>query len=245
MYITKEGFAVMIRYIRESGKTTRRQRLLGAVIFTAIAWWLASLWACAGPMLYSVDMRYTPATAMSETNTSGKKLILTVAAFNDARKVNDTAVIGRVITSKEREIPVVPKYVRPGKSVSEGIRKHLTDAGYNVRPGMPDWNVRNETIDPAWGDMLIGGTIEKLEIICRKKMPIREYAANVKLSVAIAHVKESKIRYHITVSSTPSVKDLRFSETMIEEVINDAVTTAITKIFDNQEWREKLHTLSE
>ena len=97
----------------------------------------ASVIGCA-PKIYNVNMRYQPTKVIPPAVTDGRKYSLTVAAFIDRRKMDDTLLIGRVIHSDGSSIPILPRYVKadgrrgrgpPRTSDPVGIRRLSGESG--------------------------------------------------------------------------------------------------------------------
>lgn len=207
-------------------------RLLIAICLAGI------LFSCSQVTRYSVNLKYQPPESPPVDSEKIGQLVFTVAQFNDLRQVDEKKVIGAVVKSEGNEIPVFPKYRMPSEAVSDAVRNFMGGAGYRVSKEMPPWNLKDDEIRKEWGDVVIGGNIDEFKVTCLKKMPIREYMATVKLTVIFADVAEGKTKLTVTVESSPSLEHIRFSEEKIEEVITDALTAAINKIFENRKIQE-------
>jgi len=206
--------------------------VIAALAFTMI-------WGCA-PALYSVDMKYVPTKSIREMKAPEKKIKITVAAFEDLRTVSDTMVIGRVIKSHRQNIPVLPKYVKPPMAVASAMKDVLLKAGYQVSPDVPRWNLKEESIRKEWSPILIGGSIDELEVICEDKVTITKYRAQAKITVFLANTQTSKIFYKVSAKSSVSLEHILFSEERLEEQINTALSDAIDKIFEGNEITAKI-----
>lgn len=210
-----------------------RLGLLAAVFMFAV------ICGCA-PALYSVDMRYVPTQPIPEMKGSEKKIKITVAVFEDIRTISDTTIIGRVIKPDKRNIPVLPKYVRPPMVVASALKDILQKAGYQVDPDTPRWNLREESIRSEWAPILIGGSIDELEVICEDKMTIKKYGAKAKITVLLANTETRKVFYKVSAQSSVSLEHILFSEERLEEQINTALSDAIEKIFEGNEITAKI-----
>ena len=214
----------------------RRYNLLFTITLLLFAFCAAvSLSACAPVSPYTIDINYNPGDTTPEFNKNNWKLLLTVAKFNDLRQEEDKMVIGKVIKSDGTEIPVFPKFRIPSDAVTHAVKDYLTKAGNRLSTDTPAWDLKNDTINQEWGDIIIGGNIHEFEIICNKKLPIRKYTARVKFVAAFANVRKPETIVKITVESTPTLEHIRFSEEKIEEVMNDAMSIAIRRVFESQE----------
>jgi hypothetical protein len=125
----------------------------GLIVALLLSVWLTG---CA-PKLYSIDMRYIPTKTIQPPQNDGRKYSLTVAAFIDQRKQEDTLVIGRVVRSDGETVPVLPKYVTPQEAVAAALRELLRQSGYAVSPAKPEWDLAERTIRPEWGAIVVGG----------------------------------------------------------------------------------------
>jgi len=212
-----------------------RERL--GFVIAALAF--AMIWGCASA-LYSVDMKYVPTRPIPEMKGSEKKIKITVAAFEDLRTISDTTLIGRVIKSDRQNIPVLPKYVRPPMAVASALKEIFLKAGYQVAPDIPRWDLKEESIRKEWGAILIGGSIDELEVICEDKMTIKKYRAKAKITVFLANTQTSKIFYKVSAQSSVSLEHILFSEERLEEQISTALSDAIEKIFEGNEITAKI-----
>lgn len=199
----------------------------------------AMIWGCV-PALYSVDMKYVPTKSIDEMKGSGKKIKITVAAFEDIRTISDTTLVGRVIKSDRQIIPVLPKYVKPPVAVASAVKDILLKAGYQVVPDIPRWDLKEESIRNEWAPILVGGSIDELEVICEDKVTIKKYRAQAKITVFLANTETRKVFYKVSARSSVSLEHILFSEERLEEQINTALSDAIDKIFEGNEIAAKI-----
>ncbi len=197
--------------------------------------------SCAPVSLYTIDLRYSPtATSVPQVTEKGKAFVVTVARFNDVRNVEDKLVIGKVVKSNGKNIPILPKYTKPVDVILKGMQAYLEDIGYEVSSETPQWDLTKESIDKEWEDVLIGGTIDAFEVVCLKGIPVKKYRTKVKFTVYFADVKRQKIFYKIAVETKPSLEHVRFNEKMLAKQINGGMTEAIEKIFEGRDIYEKI-----
>jgi hypothetical protein len=192
------------------------------------------------PKLYSVDMRYTPTKIIEPAQNDGRKYSLTVAALVDQRKMEDNLLLGRVIESDGTPIPVLPKYVKATDAVAQALREVLTRAGYSVSPVKPAWDLEERTIRPEWGTLLVGGSIEALDVTCVESTTMKKYTAKVRVSLAFADVRKKRIFYRVTSESSASLDHILFSEEKLEEQINGALSDAMEKILEGPETAKRI-----
>ena len=225
----------MIQYKIKNGYK-RRYNLFSTVTFLLFAFFIAvSLSGCAGVSQYTIGINYQPVDKTPALNKNAGKLVVSVSKFNDLRQVEGKMVIGKVIKSDGTEITIFPKFRIPSDAVTHAFKEYLTRAGYMLSKETPDWDLKNDTINKDWGNIVIGGNIHEFEIVCNKEWPIRKYSAKVKFVVGFANVLKPETIVKITVESTPTLEHIRFSEEKIEEIMNDAMSIAIRKVFESQE----------
>jgi hypothetical protein len=195
---------------------------------------LTLLFGCA-PKIYNVDLRYQPTKQFAPTLTDGRKLTVTVASFIDRRKMDDTLLVGRVIRSGKSSIPVLPRYVKAPDAVAEALRKLLLQSGFNVSPEKVAWDQQETNIRPGWGTILIGGTIDDLDVTCIDNIPLKQYSAKARISLVFADVQKKKIFYRVSSEASSTLEHIVFSEDKLEGQINGVVAEAMEKIFEGKE----------
>jgi hypothetical protein len=214
----------------------RRYNLLFTITLLLFTFYVAvSLSACARVSPYSIDINYKPADTTPALSKNVRKLVLTVSKFNDLRQVKDKMMIGKVIKSDGTEIPIFPKLRIPSDAVTHAVKDYLKKTGYRLSVETPDWDLNNDTIKKDWRNIVIGGNIHEFEVVCTKGFPIRKYTARVKFVAGFANVQKPETIVKITVESTPILEHISFSEQKIEEVMNDAISIAIRRVFESQE----------
>ncbi len=201
---------------------------------------LILLFSCAPVNLYTINMNYTPSETAAAKADSTRTVSLTVARFIDSRSIQDKMIIGRVVSPDGGTIPVLPKYLKPVDAVTGGIRECLSAAGYSLSPEIPVWDLQSDSIEEKWGTLLIGGTIDKLEVVCHKDGIKKNYKANVKLTIVFADVHNARIFRKMEIETSPSLVHVRFSEKMLEEQINKALSDSIEQVFGNREIMQKI-----
>jgi hypothetical protein len=200
---------------------------------------LVGLTACS-PALYHVNLKYEPSEKFVKLEKAGPDFPVTVAMFNDIRKVDDRLVLGRVTTVEGDLIPILPRYNKVTEAVTINIREYLFKSGYKVSNEMPGWDLKEETISKDWGRILIGGNIDDLEIVCEKSFPVKTYKAKAKLSFVFANVPDKKIFYRATVENSNSLKDVSFSEELLEKQINAALSDALEQMFNDPKMKKTI-----
>jgi hypothetical protein len=189
---------------------------------------LVSAMGCA-PKLYNVNMRYEPTKVIPPAQTDGRKYSLTVASFTDRRKMEDTIIIGRVIQSNGTPIPILPKYVKPTDAVASTLRELMFKTGYTVSPDRPAWDLSENAIRPEWGTLLVGGTIDELDVTCVESLTMKRYSAKARVTLFFADVQKKRIFYRVTSESSSSLDHILFSEERLESQINGVLSDAMIR----------------
>jgi len=191
---------------------------------------LTLFFSCAPVNLYTINMGYLPSEGSASGTGRAGSTPITVAGFTDARKVEDTMVIGAVVLSDGKTIPVLPKQVRPVDTVTDGIRKCLSAEGYSLSPENPAWNLQSNSIEKRWGTILIGGSIDRLEVVCHKDGIKKTYRTDVKLTIVFADVKSARILRTIEAAATSSLVHVSFSEEILGQQISKTLSKAIRQV---------------
>lgn len=192
------------------------------------------------PVLYSVDIKYQSSANTLPADTSGRKFVVTVATFNDARPGGEDLLIGRVTTTMGGLTSVIPKTMKPSVAVSTIVKDVLVNSGHQVSVTMPVWNLKENDIRQDWGKILIGGNIDDLEVSCRNDIPIKTYEARVGLTMVFADVQTGKIFHQVSTASKNSLEHIYFSEELLGQQISSAITEAVEKAFEGHALKKKL-----
>jgi hypothetical protein len=170
----------------------------------------------------------------------GPDFPVTVAMFNDIRKIDDRLVLGRVTTVEGDLIPILPRYNKVTEAVTTSIREYLFKSGYKISNDIPVWDLKEETISKDWGRILIGGNIDELEIVCKKSFPVKTYEAKIKLTFVFANVPDKRIFYRASVGNSNSLKDVSFSEELLEKQINAVLADALESMFNDPKMKKTI-----
>jgi len=187
------------------------------------------------PKLYHVDMRYESIKVAPPALTDGRKYSLTVASFIDRRKMDDTLLVGRVIRSDGTPIPILPRYVKPTDAVTSALRELMRKTGYAVSTNKPAWDLSENAIRPEWGTILVGGTIDELDVTCVETFTMKRYSAKARLTLTFADVQRKRIFYRITSESSSSLDHIFLSEERLENEINGVLSAALEKVIEDGE----------
>ncbi len=221
-----------------------KKRMQG-LIFLALVMAL-SVSGCATSGIYSISMDYDAENAVIpfylKPDEKALQSIIGVAEFTDKRKIEDPLVIGRVIEKGGARVLVLPKYSRPTHTVADGMRQYLRKAGYNLSGVVDLWDSNEKTIPRiSHIRVLIGGTIEELEINCRRDFPTNTYTTKLKMTIHVADMQERKVVYRTTVEATTSHEHVAFSEDRLGYQASVALGDAIEKTFAKIELADKIN----
>ena len=120
------------------------------------------------------------------------------------------------------------------------IREYLFKSAYKISNDIPVWDLKAETISKDWGEILIGGNIDDLEIVCEKSFPVKTYQAKIKLTFVFANVPDKKIFYRSSVENSNSLKDVSFSEKLLEKQINAVLSDALEGMFNDPKMKKTI-----
>jgi hypothetical protein len=198
------------------------------------------LQACVTPELYHADLKYEPTGTFPEMEKAGSNSLITVAMFNDIRKIDDKLQLGRVTTMGGTVIPVFPQYMKIPDSVTTSIREYLFKSGYRISNDVPIWDLREETINKGWGKILVGGNIDELEIVCDDSFPVKTYRTKLKLTFVFADVAKKRIFYRSSIENSASLQDISFSEEILNKQTSAVLSGALEKMFNDPAMRKRI-----
>jgi hypothetical protein len=217
--------------------------LTGIAAFVLITFGMG-ISASAATNQYSVNMQYgaekavIPEYLKADGKTRGA--IITVAEFTDMRQVDDKKVIGQVKERDDTKVPVFPKDIIPTKAVANGIKEYLKKAGYKVADKTVQWDLKEETMPKGKGKVMIGGSIDELEVTCWRGVFSHSYKAKLKLTIVIADVEKGKIIFKSNVESSSSRDDVSFSEAQLGDQLSNVLGDAIGKVFEGKALAQKI-----
>ncbi len=221
-----------------------KKKSLRLLIRSLFIFSVLGLSGCAAKTIYTVPIDYDAHNALvpSYVEPANRDLqaLIAVAEFTDKRQVDDPLVIGRVIERNGLRVLVLPKTLRPTQAVSQSVRQYLRKAGYNVAGSGDRWDLQEQSIPQTVGRVLIGGSIEEMELICRREWPTNSYTAKVRLTIYLADARDKTILYRSTVESTASLEHVLFSEDRLGDQAAQAIGAAIEKLFEKRELSQHL-----
>ena len=157
-----------------------------------------------------------------------------MAAFEDLRKIKDPIRIGYVIKPNGDEVPVLPKFVKPTEAITAPFKDYFRRAGYRVSADSPAWDLKEGSIRKEWGPILVGGSIDELEVVCKESLTVKKYTAKVRLTLVAADTRSGRILYKVTTESSDALDHVLFSEEKLGEQLNIALSEAVEKILGDK-----------
>lgn len=194
----------------------------------------ALLFACAPITQYPIYLHYAPEKEGPQAKTELTEHVVTVARFIDNRGLEDPRIIGTRTKRNRKTVPFVALQGEPSITITEAAETYLFTKGYTVRGETPQWNLELHTIEPRWGDWVIGGSIEQLSL--EVKSHVRTvYECTLSLRVVIASIKgKQTIREH-PINLSSSYTTVGFRATTAERMINKLIAQAIERTLEDLE----------
>jgi hypothetical protein len=190
---------------------------------------LLALQACT-PAVYQINLKFIPPEKTFRQPRPDARI--TVATFNDVRRMDDRLLLGQIKSSSD-VVPILPMKERVPEAVTSSIRDVLTRAGYKLTDERPPWDLKESTINPHWGKLVIGGNIDTLEMTGEDAIPVKSYQTKVRLTFVLADSVARKILYRSSVETSSALKDITFSGERIEKEVNATFTDALMKMLND------------
>jgi hypothetical protein len=224
---------------KHAGKLTYKKLIMLCCVLAP------ALLSCAMSGYYRLNVQYVPQKATVTADTGLQQYIITAAQFTDERSVLDKSVIGKRVHADGSELKAVSQTIPPTEVVGIAIKEAFQKNGYTVFGGTPDWDGTERTIQKGWGNMVVGGFIEELDVVSTTGFLSAEYDTKVKLRVVFADVTHKRILYTTTLDSASSYKNILFSQSRMEQEINSALSIAIEKMFENNKVDEIIDQMTQ
>lgn len=194
---------------------------------------LIPIMGCTGTGNSTIMLQYIPQRAYIGADGSLPQNTLCVSVFNDERALQDKTILGKIVLSETSENLFYCRPLLPSYAVTSAIKEYLFSSGHTVYGGMPFWDLHETTIDSTCGTLLIGGSIEDLQIRCTSNFLGTSYESEVKLRVVFADTKKKRILFATTVEAASAMRHIYYSDEKAREVMNNAFSSAVEKIFEN------------
>ncbi len=188
------------------------------IVFFFVASLLVS---CAGTLNYPVSLSYQPLKQYEKTGV----VPVTVALLSDKRQVADKRVIGK----KEDETPFISLVGEPAEAISKGFASYLENRGYKVSRVNDAWDGDLKSLNPNWGAIVVGGTLDDLALNVTGNLVKTEYLYSVKFTLCIADAKSRELLHKEKIEVSSSYVTVPFSREKAEELINKALSEAVER----------------
>lgn len=181
---------------------------------------LIALCSCASVTSYPLNLSFWP----KSSEEASRKGTIGVALFNDKRAVADKNVIG---VREQDNLNFTSVAGDPSSVVPRAIIEYLASRGYTALPINKVWDGDVQSLKAEWGDIVVGGQIEKFEITVSGEFPKVTYNCSVTLYVRMADPGTKTILHEEKVESGLSYKDVAFSRDEAEKQMNKALAEAV------------------
>lgn len=188
----------------------------GAIIlFLLLASYLAS---CASTANYPISLSFQPQKQYEKTGGAP----VTMALLADKRTAADKRIIG----SKEGGASFISLLGEPAALVSKGLASSMKNMGYAVNSINEEWDGDTRSLNPGWGDTVVGGTLDDLTLDVKGNMVKTEYDCTVRFTLCIADTRSKELLHKEKFEVSSSYVTVSFSREKAEELINKALSDA-------------------
>src|SRR5208337_103329 len=188
------------------------------IVFLFLA---SSLVSCAGTSNYPITLYYQPLKQYEKTG----GVPVTVALLSDKRQVADKRVIGK----KEDGIPFISLVGEPAEALSKGFASYLENRGYKVSRTNEAWDGDLQLLNPDWGAIVVGGTLDDIALNVTGNLVKTEYLYSLKFTLYIADAKARELLHKEKIEVSSSYVTVQFSREKAEELMNTALTDAVER----------------
>ncbi len=182
---------------------------------------VSSLVSCAGTLNYPITLLYQPLEPYQKTGGAP----VTVALLSDKRQVTDKRIIGKT----EDGTPFISLVGDPAEAISKGFALYLESRGYKVSRTNETWDGDLRSLNPDWGAIVIGGTLDAIALNVTGNLIKTEYIYSIKFTVCIADTKTKALLHKEKIEVSSSYVTVPFSREKAEELINKALSDAVVR----------------
>ncbi len=181
----------------------------------------SSLASCAGTLNYPITLSYQPLKQYEKTG----GIRVAVALLSDKRQVADKRVIGK----DEESTPFISLLGEPAEALSRGFASYLENRGYTVSVTNEAWDGSLQSLNPAWGNIVIGGTLDDIALNVTGNLVKTEYRCSLKFTLCIGDAKSRELLHKEQFEVSSSYVTVAFSREKAEELINSALSEAVER----------------
>jgi hypothetical protein len=216
-------------------RNRREQTMKRTTFFITAVSMLVFLFGCAqkGPVLVDIGYR-TPEGLVA----GAPKTVVGVAPFKDERGKTMSVLGKRVIVSSEVENDLVVQGT-VADLVASRLKDALTARGITVKDA-PAWDMTAESIKAEGADIVIGGEIKALWVDAESRPLNVTTKADVQLRVSAADTAEKKVFRTLNLNSKLERQDISFSFTQMENVLSEALSSALDQLLNDDEFKKKI-----
>ena len=177
--------------------------------------------SCAGPSNYPITLSYQPLKQYEKTG----GVPFAVALFSDKRQVADKRIIGK----KENSTPFISLLGEPAVELSKGFASYLENRGHKVSRINEAWDGNLQSLNPDWGNLVVGGTLDDITLNVTGNLVKTEYLYSIKFTLYIADAKTRELLHKETFGVSSSYVTVPFSREKAEELMNTALSEAVER----------------
>jgi hypothetical protein len=188
------------------------------IVFLFLA---SSLVSCASTLNYPIMLSYQPLKQYEKTG----GVPVTVALLSDQRKVADKRIIGK----KENRTPFLSLLGEPAEALSKGFTSYLENRGYKVSSTNQVWDGSLQSLNPDWGNIVVGGTLDDIALNVTGNLVKTEYRYSLKFTLCFADAKTRELLHKEQFEVSSSYVTFPFSREKAEELMNTALSDAVER----------------
>ena len=169
---------------------------------------------------------------------AAQKVVVAVSPFKDDRgKI--ASVLGKMTVRNDVENDLVVQGA-VADMVTTAFKEALKSRGVSVRAA-PAWDMKAETIAGDGFDILIGGEIKTLWVEVDSQVLTVKEQAEVQLRVSAADRSARTIIKTLNMKSKVEKQEMTFHVDAVEELLSEALTSAIDQLLKDEEFKKKIH----
>jgi len=188
------------------------------IVFLFLASYMVS---CASTSNYPITLSYQPLKQYEKTG----GVTVAVALLSDKRQVADKRIIGKT----ENGTPFISLLGEPAEAVSKGFASYLENRGYKVSRTNDVWDGNLQSLNPNWGAIVVGGTLDDIALNEKGNLVKTEYLYSIKFTLYIADAKTGELLHKENFEVSSSYVTVPFSREKAEELINTALSDAVER----------------
>jgi len=190
-------------------------------------------------MIYSgIDKAVIPDLLKADGKT--RNAAVYIAEFVDMRPVADKKRVGHVREIGDAKVPVFLKNDVPSRIIAHAVKDYLKKAGYNVADKIVQWDLKEGTLPKKGPKVVIGGSLDEMEVSCWTGVFSNDYKAIMKISLVVADAVKGTILHKSQVSVTVTKTDVTYSEALLGNQGDTALADAIGQLFEGKTVAQKL-----